>query len=241
MGAASVSRLGSIYLIPSLLGESSVDTSLPAAVGTTVSKLKYFLVEDEKSARAFIKTVAPSVTIQELLLRRLNEHTQPTELEELMAPLQRGEDIGIISEAGCPAIADPGSLVVAHAHKLGARVYPLVGPCSMVLALMASGLNGQSWRFHGYLPVEAPQRKAALRALERDVQSRGETQIFMDTPYRNQRMLEDLLEHCAGDLLLCIASELTTPREEIRTRSVAQWKELRATLPKAPALFLLGR
>jgi 16S rRNA (cytidine1402-2'-O)-methyltransferase len=241
MGTSSAASLGSIYLIPSLLGDSPVDAALPAAITTTVSKLKHFLVEDEKSARAFIKVVAPSVTIQGLSLRRLNEHTQPAELEELMAPLYNGEDIGILSEAGCPAIADPGSLAVAHAHRLGARVYPLVGPCSMVLALMASGLNGQSWRFHGYLPVDATQRKAALRALERDVQSRGETQIFMDTPYRNQRMLEDLLEHCAGELLLCIASELTTPREEIRTRSVAQWKELRTTLPKAPALFLLGR
>lgn len=241
MGASGDSGLGSVYLIPNLLGDSPVEASLPPVIAATVGRLTTFLVEDEKSARSFIKRVAPSVTIQQLSLRRLNEHTKPEEIADLLAPLRSGSDIGIISEAGCPAIADPGSSVVRQAHELGARVYPMVGPCSMILSLMASGLNGQRWRFHGYLPVEPSHRKAALRALERDVQTLGETQIFMETPYRNQRMLDDVLGHCSDELLLCIASDLTTAHEQIRTMSVLRWRELGAALPKAPALFLLGR
>jgi 16S rRNA (cytidine1402-2'-O)-methyltransferase len=232
--------LGSVYLIPNLLGEAPLDASLPAIISATVVKLRYFLVEDEKSARAFIKKAAPSVVLQELNLRKLNEHTKSEELTELMEPLQHGEDIGIVSEAGCPAIADPGSLAVRRAHAMGARVVPLVGPCSMVLALMASGLNGQRWRFHGYLPVEAGPRAKALSALERDVRELQETQIFMDTPYRNQRLLEDVLSACSPDTMLCVAIGLTTESESVRVMSIKAWRSSGIILSKNPALFLLG-
>jgi 16S rRNA (cytidine1402-2'-O)-methyltransferase len=236
-----VPDLGSVFMIPNLLGDAPIDSSLPPLIATTVSSIRYFLVEDEKSARAFIKKVAPSVTLQDLTLRKVNEHTKDSEIFDLLAPLRAGSDIGVISEAGCPAIADPGAVIVRQAHALGARVHPMVGPCSMMLALMASGLNGQRWRFHGYLPVDSNERKMALRSLERDARTLGETQIFMETPYRNQRLLEDVLVHCSPELLLCVASDLTTSNEMVRTATLAQWRQLPSSLPKAPALFLLGR
>jgi 16S rRNA (cytidine1402-2'-O)-methyltransferase len=240
MPGAVSQKLGSLYLIPNLLGVAALDASLPAAVATTVSMLKHFLVEDEKNARAFIKKVAPTVALQQLDLRRLSEHTKPDKIHDLMLPLQNGSDIGIISEAGCPGVADPGSIAVRYAHFVGARVVPLVGPCSMLLALMASGLNGQRWRFHGYLPIEAPLRTKALTALERDARELQETQIFMDTPYRNQRLLQDILSACSPDTLLCIASSLTTEAESVRLMSIESWRADEPILPKEPTLFLLG-
>jgi 16S rRNA (cytidine1402-2'-O)-methyltransferase len=232
---------GSVYLIPNLLGETSLDTSLPAYVARVVGALQNFLVEDEKSARKLIKQLVPTAEIRSLNIQRLNEHTKPAELKALMAPLTAGEDIGIISEAGCPAIADPGADVVRRAHHLGAQVVPLVGPCSMVLALMASGLNGQRWRFVGYLPVEGPQRKHEITSLDRTVQSAHETQIMMDTPYRTQRLFVELLETCHPDTQLCVAQELTTSREYIRTASIAEWRQEQVELSKIPTLFLIGR
>lgn len=232
---------GSLYLIPSLLGEAAVDTSLPALVVQTVSRLKHFLVEDEKSARHFIKKLLPDCNLRELSLERLSEHTAASELPRLLEPLVAGHDVGIISEAGCPAIADPGSDVVRSAHELGARVIPLVGPCSMILALMASGLSGQRWRFVGYLPVADEERRAELRALEDEALRSGETQIVMETPYRNQRLLQEILAACRPETMLCIASNLTAPEELIQTLTVAEWRKIAPTLPKVPSLFLLGR
>ncbi len=232
---------GSLYLIPSLLGEAAVDTSLPALVVQTVSRLKHFLVEDEKSARHFIKKLLPDCNLRELSLERLSEHTAASELPRLLEPLMAGHNVGIISEAGCPAIADPGSNVVRRAHELGARVIPLVGPCSMILALMASGLSGQRWRFVGYLPVADEERRAELRALEDEALRSGETQIVMETPYRNQRLLQEILAACRPETMLCIASNLTAPEELIQTLTVAEWRKIAPTLPKVPSLFLLGR
>ena len=232
---------GSLYLIPSLLGEAAVDASLPAIVAQTVSRLTHFLVEDEKSARHFIKTLLPDCNLRALSLERLSEHTAGSELPRLLEPLMAGHDVGIISEAGCPAIADPGSDVVRRAHELGARVIPLVGPCSMILALMASGLSGQRWRFVGYLPVADEERRAELRALEAEALGSGETQIVMETPYRNQRLWQEILAACRPETMLCIASNLSTPEELIRTRTVAEWRKVVPNLPKVPALFLLGR
>ena len=232
---------GSLYLIPSLLGEAAVNTSLPALVVQTVSRLKHFLVEDEKSARHFIKKLLPDCNLRELSLERLSEHTAASELPRLLEPLVAGHDVGIISEAGCPAIADPGSNVVRRAHEIGARVIPLVGPCSMILALMASGLSGQRWRFVGYLPVADEERRAELRALEGEALRSGETQIVMETPYRNQRLLQEILAACRPETMLCIASNLTAPEELIQTCTVAEWRKIAPTLPKVPSLFLLGR
>ena len=234
-------NLGALYLIPNLLGEASIDSSLPTLIAAVVARLSCFIVEDEKSARRLIKQLSPGTDLRALSMQRLNKHTKESELALLTQPLLAGIDIGIISEAGCPAIADPGAEIVRLAHTLGVRVHPLVGPCSMTLALMASGFNGQRWRFAGYLPMEAPQRKETLLGLERDLYNNGETQIMMDTPYRNQRLLEDILTHCRADTMLCVAAALTTSTELIQVQSVAEWRRRAATIGKTPALFLLGR
>jgi 16S rRNA (cytidine1402-2'-O)-methyltransferase len=210
--------LGAVYLIPNLLGETAIDSSLPPLIASTVAKLSHFLVEDEKNARRFIKQLCPEVAIRELTIKRLNEHTQKDELESLASPLRTGIDIGIISEAGCPAIADPGSDIVRIAHTIGAPVRPLVGPCSMILALMGSGFSGQRWRFSGYLPIDEQQRRAAITSLERD-----------------------LLGACRPETGLCIASALTTAEESIRSRSVQEWRAIREPLPRVPTIFVLGR
>ena len=234
-------NLGALYLIPNLLGEASIDSSLPTLIAAVVARLSCFIVEDEKSARRLIKQLSPGTDLRALSIQRLNKHTKESELALLTQPLLAGIDIGIISEAGCPAIADPGAEIVRLAHTLGVRVHPLVGPCSMTLALMASGFNGQRWRFAGYLPMEAPQRKETLLGLEQDLYNNGETQIVMDTPYRNQRLLEDILTHCRADTMLCVAAALTTSTELIQVQSVAEWRRRAATIGKTPALFLLGR
>ena len=234
-------NLGALYLIPNLFGEASIDSSLPTLIAAVVARLSCFIVEDEKSARRLIKQLSPGTDLRALSMQRLNKHTKESELALLTQPLLAGIDIGIISEAGCPAIADPGAEIVRLAHTLGVRVHPLVGPCSMTLALMASGFNGQRWRFAGYLPMEAPQRKETLLGLEQDLYNNGETQIVMDTPYRNQRLLEDILTHCRADTMLCVAAALTTSTELIQVHSVAEWRRRAATIGKTPALFLLGR
>lgn len=235
--------LGTLYMIPNLLGESSLSSSIPTDISGIVGSIKHFVVEDEKSARHFLKLLVPEIHLRELNLVRLNEHTKDDEIGNLMAPLVSGHDMGVLSEAGCPGIADPGATAVAYAHSVGATVRPLVGACSMVLALMASGFNGQRWRFVGYIPVEADERRAALIAMERDLHRLHETQIMMDTPYRNQKLLLDIVTHCAPHTKLCIAMGLTTGAEKITVQSVAAWRKVVDTtaLPKVPALFLLGR
>jgi 16S rRNA (cytidine1402-2'-O)-methyltransferase len=232
---------GELYLIPNLLGETAVDTSLPPVVASITATISHFVVEEERSARRFIKLINPDRVIRELSLQVLNEHTKPYEIEALAAPLLAGHHVGIISEAGCPGIADPGAELVRRAHELGVRVHPLVGPCSMTLALMASGFNGQRWRFLGYLPIEAAARRDTIRSIERDLYDHQETQIVMDTPYRNQRFFEELLATCRGDTRICIASALTTNQESIQVHSVHEWQGMGFTVPKSPAIFLLGR
>jgi len=234
-------RPGTLYLIPNLLGETSIDASLPRQVTQITARLTHFLVEDEKSARRLIKQLNPSTDLRSLSMERLNEHTKREALETLIAPLSRGHDIGIISEAGCPAIADPGSDVVRLAHSRGARVVPLVGPCSMILALMASGMNGQRWRFVGYLPVEGLERKSEIEDLDRIANNTCETQIAMETPYRNQKLLNDLLSWCRPQTQLCVAQGLTTEDEWITTASIAEWRATAHELRKVPTLFLIGR
>jgi 16S rRNA (cytidine1402-2'-O)-methyltransferase len=229
-----------LYLIPNTLGDVAIDRSLPPYVSSVVSSLRYFLVEDEKSARKFIKQVAPHLNIRELSIFPLNEHTKPHELPNLLAPLRDGHALGIISEAGCPAIADPGAEIVRLAHEANIPVEPLVGPCSMVLALMASGLNGQSWRFQGYLPIEDEKRRDAIRELEERARSQHETQIIMDTPYRNEKLFQELVKVCRPDTRLCIAAALTTDIESIKTKTIAQWRNAPVPTKKAPSLFLIG-
>ncbi len=230
-----------LYLIPNLLGDSHVDNALPPLVSRVVRDLHYFLVEEPKSARKLLKSLSPDRQIRELNLALLNEHTKPHELAALLSPLVQGHNMGIISEAGCPAVADPGSDAVRKAHELGAKVVPLVGPCSMLLALMASGLNGQKWRFAGYLPIDNPAREREVKKLDSEARSSGETQIFMDTPYRSHKLFLELLDLCHPDTLLCVAQGVTTPVEMIRTRSVMKWRQDPLQPAKLPTLFLLGR
>ncbi len=231
---------GELYLIPSLLGETAVDTSLPPLIAAITASISHFVVEEERSARRFIKLLCPDRVIRELSLQVLNEHTKPSEIEALTAPLLAGHNVGVISEAGCPGIADPGADLVRRAHELGIRIHPLVGPCSMTLALMASGFNGQRWRFLGYLPIDGGPRRETIRTIEKDLYDHQETQIVMDTPYRNQRLFEELLSTCRADTRICIASALTTDQESIEVHAVQEWRGMGFTVPKSPAIFLLG-
>lgn len=233
-------NVGTLYLIPTFLGEASLESSVTPIIARIIGRLSYFLVEEEKSARNYIKQVAPHRNLRDLTLNRLDEHTPLSDVERLMTPLFQGHDMGIISEAGCPAIADPGAMVVRRAHERGVTVRPLVGPCSMTLALMSSGFNGQRWRFVGYLPVDDTERRSTLLRLENLANSSGETQIMMETPYRNQKLLTDIITHCRPDTKLCVASSLTTPSELVEVHTVAEWRKLERTLLKNPALFLLG-
>ena len=229
-----------IFLIPNLLGEALVASSLPSIVGKQVAELKFFLVENEKLARKLIKELSPQTQIRDISIREIPESTDISVLDDLLTPLQEGHSIGIISDAGCPGIADPGSNVIGRAHDRGVRVVPFVGPCSMTLALMASGLNGQSWRFAGYLPIESGERAGQIRALEQRALSTGETQIFMETPYRNEKLFNELINTCRPTTRLCIARDLTTANEYIKTQVIKDWRSTTIKLDKSPCLFLLG-
>jgi len=240
MSGTSNNQRGSLYLIPNLLGETPPDTSLPPLVASITARISHFVVEEEKSARRYIKQLCPERVIREISFQTLNEHSKPEEIEPLLSPLLEGHDVGVVSEAGCPGIADPGADLVRRAHEIGITVHPLVGPCSMTLALMASGFNGQRWRFLGYLPVDDGDRRSAIVRLENLVASSSETQIIMETPYRNQKLLQDLLAHCQPNTRLCVASGLTTPAELVEVHAIAEWRQLDRTLLKTPALFLLG-
>ena len=232
--------LGTLYLIPCTLGDTPAEQVLPQHVINIARKLKYFVVEQPKTARQFLSALKPEQPIQSLHFTTLNEHTATKDLAELLAPLLAGEDTGIISEAGCPGIADPGAELVNLAHRKGIRVVPLVGPSSILLALMASGLNGQHFAFHGYLPIAEAERKKAITALEAESAQRKQTQLFIETPYRNEKMFSALLAHCRPQTLLCVATDITLSDEQIQTRSIAQWKSQPIPqLNKHPSLFLL--
>ena len=231
---------GTLYLIPCTLGDTPAGQVLPQHVIDIARKLKYFVVEHPKTARQFLSALKPEQPIQSLHFATLNEHTAPGDLTELLTPLLAGEDAGILSEAGCPGIADPGADLVALAHRSGIRVIPLVGPSSILLALMASGLNGQCFVFHGYLPIDDAERKKAIAALETESAKHKQTQLFIETPYRNEKMFGALIAHCRPQTLLCVATDLTLPGEQIQTRTIAQWKsQPMPQLNKHPSLFLL--
>lgn len=229
-----------LYLVPACLGESRPDAILPAEVLRIARGLKYFVVENAKSARAELKRIGVEHPLQEIDIRELPREPKQADLDALLTPLVAGESAGLMSEAGAPAVADPGALLVRAAHARGIRVAPLVGPSSLLLALMASGLNGQSFAFHGYLPVREPERNRRIAELERESRREGRTQIFIETPYRNAALFTALLEACRPDTLLCAASELTTERESIATRRIEAWRAGPApSLEKRPTVFLL--
>jgi 16S rRNA (cytidine1402-2'-O)-methyltransferase len=229
-----------LYAIPSPLG-GSPEAALPRAALEIVRGLADFVVESPKSARAFLAAAGMRRPIRELSLATLDEHTPAAGVPALLQPLREGRPLGLLSEAGCPAIADPGALLVEAAHREGFQVRPLVGPSSIVLALMASGLQGQRFAFCGYLPRDGAQRQARIRALERRSREEDETQVFIETPYRNDALLGSLLSTCSASTRLCVAADLTLPTESIVSRPVSQWRAAAASIGRRPAVFLLYR
>lgn len=231
---------GTLYLIPCTLGDTPTEQVLPQYVINVARSLSHYIVEEPKTARRFLSALKHEQAIQELHFATLNEHTPAKALPELLTPLLAGKDAGIISEAGCPGIADPGAELVNLAHRTGIRVVPLVGPSSILLALMASGMNGQCFAFHGYLPIAEPERYKAITNLEAESARRQQTQIFIETPYRNEKLFTALLNQCRPNTQLCVATDISLSSEQIQTRSIAQWKSLPApALNKRPSLFLL--
>lgn len=225
-------------MIPSPLGEGPVEAVLPAGVLAVLPSLKCFVVEEVRTARRFLSAAGLKGHIQELEFHTLNEHTQPQEVEALSGLFDLGRNVGLISEAGLPAVADPGAALVALCHRHGIKVVPLTGPSSLMLALMASGLNGQSFAFAGYIPAKTDERKAAIRRLEKRSLSENQTQILIETPYRNDSLLADLVSTLDPRTRLCVALNITCPDEFIQTRTAAQWKKQLPVLGKRPCVFL---
>lgn len=231
---------GTLYLIPVPLGPTAPQESLPANVLTVIHPLTHFVVEQAKTARAFLKAAGTAKPLQELLLEELNEHTKDAALDRLLEPLRAGHDVGLLSEAGCPAVADPGANLVALAQKENIRVVPLIGPSSLLLALMASGLNGQRFAFQGYLPAKEAERSKALRELETESRKRVQTQLFIETPYRNRAMFDAILQTCQAATRLTVATDLTLPSESVVTKTIAQWKkQTPPEIERRPTVFLL--
>ena len=230
-----------LYLIPVELGDTSQERVLPSYNRELILGIRYFIVEELRSARRFLKRVDKDINIDALTFFPMGKHADAALFERYLKPLETGESIGVISEAGCPAVADPGADVVAIAQRKGLRVVPLVGPSSMIMAVMASGLNGQSFAFNGYLPIDPAERIKRIKQLEARASSEHQTQLFIETPYRNHKLMETLCQTLRPQTRLCIAAGITTDDEWIRTLTVAQWK--RTTLPdlsKTPAIFLFG-
>lgn len=228
-----------LYAIPTPLG-GAPDRALPADALEKVRALRDFVAENAKSARAFLSAVGMPCALRELSIEVLDEHTPGGSIAALLEPLRRGRPLGLVSEAGCPAVADPGAALVEAAHREGFRVVPLIGPCAIVLALMASGLEGQRFAFSGYLPREAAARERRIAELEQRSRRERETQIFIETPYRNEAMLASLLKVCAPATRLCVASDLTLPTEVVRVRGIVQWRNAPpGAIGRRPSVFLL--
>ena len=235
-----MANFGTLYLIPVTLGDDNINQVLPPDVVKIAQNLENFVVESEKSARHFLSTIKTVKPVRELTLNLLNEHTLDKDVSALLTPLLAGKDVGLMSDAGCPGIADPGAKLVELAHQKGIRVAPLVGPSSILLSLMASGLNGQQFAFLGYLPVDKQARNLKLKEIEKRSQTYNETQVFIETPYRNQHMLEGLLSTCNAKTRLCIALQVSLEDEFIVTKRICEWKK--STLPdlhKKLTVFLL--
>jgi len=230
---------GKLFLIPTIIADDTHKSVLSPQITEVVSHLDYFLVENLRTARRFIGSLKLGLVIDQLTFEELNKDTEQAEVERMMKPLLEGRSAGILSEAGCPGIADPGSLAVQWAHKRGIQVVPLVGPSSIFLALMASGMNGQQFAFHGYLPIDAKERSNAIKNLELESRKKNQAQIFMETPYRNNKFLADLLVHLSPNTRLCIAKNVTGQDESIITRNISEWKIKLPDLDKVPVVFVL--
>lgn len=228
-----------LYLLPVTLGDTELNTVLPAYNIEIIQGIKHFIVEDVRSARRFLKKVDREFDIDSLSFYPLNKHTSAEDISGYLKPLLAGQSMGVISEAGCPTVADPGADVVAIAQRKNLKVVPLVGPSSIILSVMGSGFNGQSFAFHGYLPIEPGERVKRIKQLEQRIYSENQTQLFIETPYRNHKMVDDLLQNCRPQTKLCIAANLTCEGEYIKTRAISEWKGKVPDLSKIPCIFLL--
>lgn len=228
-----------LYLLPVTLGDTPIEKVLPAHNKEIIISIEHFIVEDIRSARRFLKKVDRNINIDELTFYPLNKHTSPEDISGYLKPLQEGQPMGVISEAGCPAVADPGADVVAIAQRKNLRVVPLVGPSSIILSVMGSGFNGQSFAFHGYLPIEPSERIKRIKALEQRVYAEDQTQLFIETPYRNLKMMEDILKNCRPQTKLCVAANITCENEFIKTKTVKEWQGKLPDINKIPCIFLI--
>lgn len=238
-----------VYLIPVTLGDTSIEQVLPSYNKEVILGIKHFIVENLRSARRFLKKVEQSIDIESLTFYELNQHTDRNNIDRYLDPIKQGFSVGIISEAGCPAVADPGADVVAIAQRKGIKVVPLVGPSSIIMSVMASGFNGQSFAFHGYLPIDEGKKVARLKQLESRVYSEDQTQLFIETPYRNGKMMKTLLSTLRPQTRICLAANITCADENIKTRTVAEWRkmitqnasdeQIKKYIPQVPAIFLI--
>lgn len=240
MSDTQITTKGILYLIPTTLGETAETAEvIPAKINMLINTIDEYIVENEKTARHYLKKIGIKKPLQEIILHPLNQHTKPIEISGYLNSINEGKSIGVISEAGCPGVADPGSEVVRLAHLNNIQVVPLVGPSSILLALMASGFNGQSFTFNGYLPKERGERIKKIKELEKLVYNKNQTQLFIETPYRNMHILEDVLSNCEPKTRLCIACDITLPTEFIKTKSIGEWKKQVPDIAKRPTLFLI--
>lgn len=230
---------GRLFLIPSILGDNEPLEVLPISIKGAIEAIDFYIVENEKSARRFIKKISPRKSQSKLKIETLNKFTEPAAIPTFLQPCFEGYDVGIVSDAGCPGIADPGADVVRIAHEKNIKVVPLVGPSSILLAMMASGFNGQNFAFTGYLPIESADRKKAIKTLERTSREMQQSQIFIETPYRNDKLLQELLKGLSPNTKLCVACDITLPTEQIATKSVSEWKHMKWELHKRPAIFIV--
>jgi len=233
--------LGKLYLIPTTLGDNEPLEVMPISVKKVVEGLEYFIVENEKSARAFIKKITPKKSQPDLKIMLVDKYASDLEVQHYLDVCNDGVSVGLLSEAGVPAIADPGADVVKLAHKKGVQVVPLVGPSSILMAMMSSGMNGQNFAFNGYLPIEKSERKREIKLLERISKERGQSQIFIETPYRNGKMLDDLKASLQASTRLCIAADITLSSEYIKTYTIAEWSKVKPDLHKRPAIFIIQK
>ncbi|WP_372776766.1 SAM-dependent methyltransferase [Mangrovibacterium sp.] len=233
--------MANLYLIPITLGESELNTVIPVSHRETILSISHFIVENIRTARRFLKQVDREIDIDSLHFYELNKHTDKNQLQAYLEPVKQNFHIGIMSEAGCPGVADPGADVVRIAHEKNIKVIPLVGPSSILLAMMASGMNGQNFAFNGYLPIKKDEKSRQISFLEKRIYSENQSQLFIEAPYRNMQLLEDLLQTCQPHTKLCIACDLTLETEYIKTQTIAEWKRSKPDIQKRPSIFVLGK
>lgn len=229
---------GKLYIIPSVIADDTSDV-IPQQVRDVLLTTKYFLAENIRTARRYISSLKLGITIEELQFEILDKKTNPAQLSNLLKPLMNGQNVGILSESGCPGIADPGALAVAYAQQKDIEVIPLVGPSSILLSLMASGFNGQKFCFHGYLPIDQSKLESEIKRLDSDSRKFNQTQIFIETPYRNNQLLKALIQSCNSSTLLCVAKDITSTNSFIKTKTIADWRKMKIDLHKIPTVFLL--